>query len=326
MLQTVEAPEITSPEEDGFASRLMLTRLARNWESRAQVRRANKVRSADEFDPKAPDFLIELLPFKDHPRFESFSPDEVQSILSAAWLIYNAKTLDIETRIVNPLCNDVLIDRIPGLNDVASKQVVSETMVDESYHVLLTYKAVSITKKHRGLNIAIAPSALLRYMGVEQQKWTQEWQRTLVQFATGLVSEVFISDYLLALSSATKIQPLHRETVDAHRKDEAAHREIFRHLAMLVYGALSTKEKEFFASVLAKPVRWFAAQDYSAWAMVFEQLGMRNVTDMLIDCERANDRSIDNIDYSGVLELAEELGINDLSVGRDAFAAEGLIR
>jgi alpha-N-dichloroacetyl-p-aminophenylserinol N-oxygenase len=319
--QLVEPHGPVSPES---ASRAILQKMARSWHQRAQVRKA-PVQDDATFDPSRPDFSVDLLPFKDHPRFLQLDERQREATLSSAWLVYNSKTLDIETCIVSPLCQDVLAGRLPGLTDPVSRQIISETLVDESYHVLLTVNATNLTRQARGLQVDIPPSLLLRLTRECQEQYTEEWQRTLVRFAVAVVSEVFISDYLLLLSSSDEIQPLHRLAVEAHRRDEAAHGVVFRHLAKVLYGALSKREQEFFAAVLPRPVRWFAAQDLGVWAPLFRQLGIADTDGLLHDCRQQHAGKLGNIDYTGVVRLAQELGITDMSIGRNAFQSEGLL-
>jgi alpha-N-dichloroacetyl-p-aminophenylserinol N-oxygenase len=319
-------PEIVTPEpaSTAAASRAVLHKMALSWHQRAQVRKAQ---APDElsFDLTRPDFAVSLLPFKDHPRFHALDPRQLERTLSTAWLAYNSKTLDIESWIVLPFCQDVLADKLPGLDDALSKQIVSETLVDESFHVLLTVNATNLTRRERGLHVDLPPSLLVRLTRECQKQYTEEWQRTLVRFAVAVVSEVFISEHLLQLSSSKTIQPLHRLTVDAHRRDEAAHGVVFRHLAKVTYEALSPREQEFFATILPRPVRWFAAQDRGLWTTIFRQLDIPDMNDLVEDCTRRHDGELHSIDYSGVVELARELGITDMPIGRDAFESEGLL-
>jgi hypothetical protein len=158
-----------------------------------------------------------------------------------------------------------------------------------------------------------------------EQQYPEEWQRILIRLAVAIVSEVFISDYLLQLSNSETIQPLHRLTVDAHRRDEAAHGVVFRHLARLAYTSLSKKQQEFFAAVLPQPVRWFATPDFVGWAAIFQQLGIRDTDELIHECGELYSGTLSGIDYTGVVSLAQELGITDMHVGREAFQSEGLL-
>ena len=50
----------------------------------------------------------------------------------------------------------------------------------------------------------------------------------IINLASAVVSEIFISD-------CEDIQPVNRLTVEAHRQDELAHGNIFKHLTKCIY-------------------------------------------------------------------------------------------
>src|SRR3546814_7395815 len=113
-------------------SKIMLRRITEGWINRAKVRRE----PVDlEFDPKRSDFLEALLPFHHHPAFQALPREDHQRILSCGWLIYNEKTVAIETAIVTPSCNDALEGKIPGVGGDMFRHVICETLVDEAYHL-----------------------------------------------------------------------------------------------------------------------------------------------------------------------------------------------
>lgn len=324
MLNGCSMQQDQDPACDGFETHRVLEKIRNSWGRRAQVRRSDIHESHQAFDPRRPDFLIELLPFQNHPRMRQFTDTERQDILTCAWLLYNAKTLDIENHVVSPLCLDALAGDFPGMSDQLNQQLICETMVDESYHVLLTLSACAVTRSMRQNSVTIPTSTLIRRMQAFEAEYREVWQKKLIRFATCVVSEVFISDYLLLLSSSSLVQPLHRQVVNAHRQDEATHRLIFREFAKFVYQDLTPSQKTFFASVLPKPVRWFAAQDFDCWDSIFSELGIHDVTEMLHDCRAYHQTRID-IDYSGIIDLAMELGIIATDFGLEAFGNEGLL-
>ncbi|WP_137939592.1 diiron oxygenase [Chitinivorax sp. B] len=314
------SPTMTS---DGLATHRMLERISSSWGRRAQVRRG-EAHESHTFDLTRPDFLVELLPFQYHPRFKQLNESELGQILTSAWLIYNAKTLDIENYVVSPLCVDAMTGHYPGIRDQLSQQLICETMVDESYHVLLTINACTVTRRMRDTKITIPCSTLVQRMQAFAAQYSEPWQKRLVHFATCVVSEIFISDHLLLISSSDVVQPLHQQVVDAHRRDEATHRMIFREFAQKVYRELSPSQQQFFATILPKPVRWFAAQDFACWHSILSELGIPDITDMIHDCQTYHATRVD-VDYSGVIDLARELGITDTLSGREAFGNEGLL-
>jgi P-aminobenzoate N-oxygenase AurF len=234
-------------------SRHLLQKMSNSWPKRAQVKKGENEIIEPEFmfDKSRDDFRTDLLPFKDHPNFLKCSPELKQCILSLGWLMYNRKTVDIEARIVTPSCNDILYGNVPGLEDEISQQVVSEVMVDESYHVLLVIRACCITCEERNLShIKLPTFDLVSNLLKERERCSEKWQQILLQLATSVVSEVFVSDYLDLLCGDTNIQPLNALTVKTHRADEVAHHSIFKSLAKCMYHNLNKEHQLFFSQSL----------------------------------------------------------------------------
>lgn len=308
---------------DASKSMALLNRIAKGWGQRAQV----KQRELDlHYDHDKPDFLERLLPFHTHPTYEALSDHLKQKILSCGWIIYNEKTVAIELDIVSPACQDILYENVPGLDNEWAKEIVCETLVDEAYHLLLVKNANRLTREVRGLgHIRVPQFALVKQMQQEQAKHIAAWAPMLVRLSTAVVSEIFISDYLHLLSDEDSIQPLNRATVAAHRHDELAHSKIFAELTRNFYQALSSSQRSFFAETLPKSIFWFADKELDLWLDVLQQLGVPQAASMIQDCKHVNKIALERLDYSGVTQLAQDVGILDSREGRAAFEHAGLI-
>ncbi|RRS05214.1 diiron oxygenase [Aquabacterium soli] len=316
---TPHAPHAPSRSVD------LLNRIARSWSHRAQVKK-NEPDTLIDAGTDLPEFLEHLLPFHEHPRYQALDTDTKMRILSCGWIIYNEKTVAIELDIVSPVCQDILYDNVPGLDNELSKEIVCETLVDEAYHLLLVKNANRITRQRRQLeHIRIPQFALVRQMREEQDRHMPSWAGLLVRLSTAVVSEIFISDYLHQLSEETSIQPLNRATVAAHRHDELAHSKIFSELTRNFYHALGSTQKGFFASMLPKSIHWFADQELDLWLDVLQQLGVPGAQAMVEECRELNRVALDRLDYSGVVKLASEVGILDSAEGHAAFRNARLI-
>jgi hypothetical protein len=268
-----------------------------------------------------------LLPFQGHPAFVAAPENMRKQILSCGWLAYNEKTVDIEAKIVAPACHHIIAGDVPGLHDGVSKQIAGQTLVDEAYHELLVLKACQVTRDRRGLGTVTLPeSQLIIKMRQAQAQCSAQWQRVLVQLATAIVSEVFISDYLQVLSQGMTIQPFNRLTVAAHRHDELAHGSIFKGLTKCMYGSLSQHERAFFIEVLPKPVHWFANSELEVWQAMLQQIGFRATDTVIRDCRLANEANLARIDYADLIALAKELGLLEGQQGIDSFARAGLVQ
>jgi hypothetical protein len=307
-------------------ARALLQRLAHSWGRRARVKRPE---FDDEtlFDDSRDDFIPDLLPFREHPAFLAAPDGMRRQILSCGWLAYNEKTVDIEAKIVAPACHHIIYGDVPGLQDGVSKQIAGQTLVDEAYHELLVLNACQVTRDRRGLGAMTLPeSQLIVQMRQAQDQCSAPWQKVLVQLATAIVSEVFISDYLKVLSTEMTIQPFNRLTVEAHRRDELAHGSIFKGLATCLYGSLDQHERDFFTEVLPKPVHWFANIELDVWQAMLQHIGFRATDAVIRDCRSANEENLARIDYSDLIALADELGLLDVQRGLDSFAREGLVK
>ena len=127
------------------------------------------------------------------------------------------------------------------------------------------------------------------------------------------------------LSGETSIQPLNRLTVEAHRKDELVHSNIFSHLTKCIYSCLNVKEKKFLAEMLPKPVRWFADAELDVWEHMLSQIGFQKTRTLIQDSRPLNEKRINKVDFSGIISLASDLGILDDKYGKEAFIQAGLI-
>ncbi|MFJ2742925.1 diiron oxygenase [Streptomyces sp. NPDC087440] len=301
----------------------MLERLAASWPRRAQVKKPER---EPFFEAGKEDFLESLLPFRHMPQYLSGPPELRSRILSAGWLMYNAKTVQIETEIVNPACLDILRGTMPGLPLEAVQTAVCETMVDEVYHVHLVEQASRLTRSRRGLEDLVIPQFnLVGHMKERQQRSADPGQRRMIQFATAVVSEIFISDYLHLLSESQEIQSFNRMTVAAHRHDEMVHSPLFMSLAQLFSHGLTEAQRAAFADVLAEPVVWFADRELDVWLSLLRQLGFPRADEMIGECRNSGAADLTALDYSAIVSMAQEIGLLDSAAARDSFARQGLI-
>lgn len=323
-------PKASSPRApiDVNKALRMLRQLKKSWYHRAQVRENGPdLVAKNEFKHDKDDFLPSLLPFATNPLYENLPPHLQRQILSCGWLVYNQKTLDIESKIINPACLDLLENKIPGTNYAECREIVSETMVDESYHILLVVNACDVTRKERQLeHIRFhADFSLVNMMEKHKAECDSDWKRRIVQLATATVSEVFISNYLSLISDAYGIQPLNQMTVQVHRQDELSHSQIFSNLTKCIYGSLSNQEKAFYAEMLPKPVKWFADLDLAVWSDILHQLHVPCADQLIKDSQAENENACKRIDYSELLALSEEAGISEMSNWTRSADAEGLV-
>jgi hypothetical protein len=285
-----------------------LEKLLESWPGRATVKKA----APDEglvYDVNKPDFLVELLPFHDHPLFEKAPEPYRQAALSCGWLAYNEKTVAIESRIVSPACMHLIDGDVPSFHP-RHREVVTQALVDEAYHILLVVHATGLTRSRRGLEGLTIPSfELVSNMQRCQEQYPERWQKILVQLATAIVSEVLVSEYLSKLSNATTIQPINRITTEIHRRDESAHNGLFKSLGALIYHGLGPREKEFFVRMLALPSAWFASPELDVWQGMLEQIHFPGAEQMIRDCKAQRQPRGIQLDLKTLQTLFEDLGV-----------------
>jgi hypothetical protein len=315
---------VTEPKiGDLSRSRILLSKIASTWARHAYVK---KPELEPFFEEDKEDFLEHLLPFRDMPQYQVCPPELKSKILSCGWLMYNAKTVQIETEIVNPACLSIIQRRVPGLHGDDSQRAVCEAIVDEVYHVHLVEQASRLTRSRRALEHIVIPTFnLVRHMQKRQHEYSDSWQRRMVRFATTVVSEIFISDYLHLLSESESIQAFNRMTVAAHRHDELIHGSLFRSLTKLFASELTESQRVIFAGLLPEAVIWFADRELDAWLTVLQQIGFRQADKMIGECKSLGLVDLEKINYSGIISLAEDLGIMESTVCRDSFSRQGLL-
>lgn len=287
----------------------VLGHFADSWEARAAVKK-NELDVDALYDATLPDFLIDLIPFKDHPDFVKASDELKLRALSCGWLMYNEKTIAIETKVISPACMHVIDGEIPGVNHEMCKEVMAQAFVDEAYHTLLLVNACRVTRQRRGLeHVKIPQFSLIKDMLAAQQQCPDPSRRAIINVVCATVSEVSISDYLKLLAGATSIQPLNTITTEIHRRDEATHSGIFKKIGQMIYHGLSADDREFFVQLLPKPLTWFASLELDVWHSVLRQIDFPGADRIIADCRGQQGYDLTRRDFSAVVEMANTLGI-----------------
>jgi hypothetical protein len=282
-------------------------RLSSTWEGRAQVR-SFRWDTAPAWDSTKDDFLPELLPFADHAAFRAAAANDRERCLAAAWLAWNENQVGFELAIVIPTCVRLMQGHIPGARTPAIWATVSEALTDESYHIVLTQQGSEACREHRGLrDLSIPRSSVVVACERRMAEQPEDWQRDLILLAATVVTETVIHAHLRMLSYPPEsMQPLHALVNRVHYLDELAHSGLFRAVLKASYLEMTTTQREFFASILPEPVRWFADWGFEQWESIFEQIQFPG-RDLILAEARAN-RQV--VDYSQLIKLCEELGID----------------
>lgn len=290
---------------------------ARSWARRASVRRhGHDVAAEDDgYDPSLPDYPIEMVPFRDHDAFRQASPDQVQRVLTLAWLVYNQRTITAEERIANPAFALVKDGRLPGLDGLDMHQAVLQSLIDEHFHTLMHLTAMHATCRRRGLAAPpVFPDAITyrslchTLAGLDDQA-----DRDLAVFAYAVVAEISVNAYLDLIAKNDRIQPAHTRVAAMHNHDEFMHASLLIDVAAAAHAAMNDRHRRRFVELLPQALTAFAAHDFSAWNTVLTLAGIPDADRIVRETAEARRGAALLRDYSGLRRLAVQLDIlNDL--------------
>lgn len=294
----------------------VLEKVSRSWPGRAQIRRDRFAPPA--FEPDRPDFLDRLLPFGAHPIYRAYAPALRQQVLTCGWLIYNHKTIAIELELITPACLDLMHGDGPGRVSWEAGAVIAQTLADEAYHTLLAVNVCKLTSAHRGIALPPLRLQLLERLArsIAAQERRDGW---LARLAYATVSELFVSDYLRLLSTDASIQPIYREAVAAHERDERAHRKLFPLLLHELAARLDERQRRIFVDAAAEALVAFGDREHDAWATALDCIDAPDRGRLIEQArEDAGARALE-MDTSVLFATLEQLGLT-----RDAYAIDRL--
>ncbi|MDQ2994605.1 MAG: diiron oxygenase [Pseudomonadota bacterium] len=297
----------------------LLTKLNKGWHERSRIKASQTDLSGIEFDLSREDYIEELLPFHNHPLYQCATQEMKSKILTCAWLIYNEKTVAIETQLITPCCVDIINGIVPGLAHSVFREAAAEAMVDESFHTLLVLKANEITSLHRKINLDFPQFELISKVSEYKESCKFEWQKSLITMIASGVSELFVSDYLKLLSHNNEIQKLNKLTVEAHYKDEIRHSKIFGVFLKCMYASLPQDQKVFFAETLAKPVYWFADKELNVWESVLTQIGFPHVDQVIKDAQSVQQYNLEILDTTKLDVFANSIGLSGVLLDKPKY-------
>lgn len=295
-------------EHDGVNDPL-LQRFNTSWYHRARVKHAHgAIGDAHEFSGGAPDFLEELLPFRNSKLFHDSPPELKARCLSTGWLIYNLKTISIEGDIICQAVIDLLRNQVPGDLSYREASSLSQVLVDEAFHLLICVDLCEMTTRKRGLKVTVPPFDLTASLSAHRRT-RDPVDFSLIRLAYATVSETFISDYLALLSDSKVIQPLFREAVATHRADEMVHRKLFPLVLQPMLRACTDKQKFTFVDGIIEAIRLFSSRESRLWQAVLSQL-YEDWRKEGLETPRC-DEKIGVADYSALPAVLDSLGLYD---------------
>ncbi|MCV2884601.1 diiron oxygenase [Aestuariibacter sp. AA17] len=295
----------------------VLSNLEKLWNTRAMVHNGD-VNQKIAFDASKPDFKENLLPFCNHDSWKQADPALKAAVLSYGWIIYNQKTINIESKLITPVCDLLIEGAYPGSQSPIIQNVISQALVDEAFHTLLSVQGINIVYRERQIQRVSMPQfELINQLHRLLDNCQTSDEQKLIRLAVATASETLITDYLSDLANDREIQPLCYESVAAHAADEWSHASVFSYTMAEIYHSLSEKHQRFYLNALPAAIASFGDSEWDVWAQVLEQIGFPNYKQMLLESKEETDSGIE-VDLKGVSKLLGSLGIDESEVNQIA--------
>ncbi len=277
-----------------------------NWYKRAQVKSCTPYEGIP-FDRDKWDLLPELMPFCNHPLWKPVSESNKGLAATYGWLMYNQKTIDIETKVISPLCYSI----IDGSNQLSSGldfiRVISQTLVDESFHTLLSIEGIQSITKHRNLTPFELPKSKLLKNYENSLDHATGWEKEIVQMGVVVASEVLITDYLSLIANSETIQPLCRMVTRTHWKDELAHANVFNFIATSIISRLPLIQRHFFIESIIQAEDWFSDKEFEIWEVILKFLNIPRAEEIIADSKKAYTKNISSLANRKINTLVKHL-------------------
>jgi hypothetical protein len=290
----------------------LIVRLNQAWTKRATVCAPDKALVNEPFDPARPDYPESMVPFFHHPAFQALSEELKSSVVTWGWIGYNLRTVTAEEHVVNPALS-VIANQYLGKDDWHFREAMQQTLIDEHYHTLMHLRAIERTRLDRALDqdLDLPPSVTYLRLVALREELTEQWQRDLAAITFAVVAEISVNAYLDLLADDYSIQPQNRRVAELHNRDEYAHSKVLAEVAKVMYANMQPPQRLFFARTLSVALSAFVAQDYSMWEAILTQLGVEAASQIIADTRESNKNATIMRDYSGLLRLAQDLGITE---------------
>jgi hypothetical protein len=259
------------------------------------------------FDKESPDFLEELLPFCMAEEWKNASKSIKDITLSYAWIIYNHKTIYIESDLILPVCVDI----IKGLYVLDSHEqiqgIVAQAMVDEAVHTQMSINAANTVLKFREL-------AEPEYTHFFLTEWrnhllssvSTDEDKRLVALGIACASETLVTAYLEKIATAISIQRLCKEVTAAHASDELIHSGVFTLVLKNAIQHLSERERRLLLNSMYEAIAIFANKELGVWSCILSQIKFPSYKSMLMASSAKPDITVYT---AGVERLLKRTGL-----------------
>lgn len=278
---------------DNSATIIAFNMISSQWQN---TNNTSKYFIKNKFDLSKQDFDVSLLPFNKLPQWDNIPEYLKNKVLSIGWLLYQQKTIQIETQVVTPACIDILNQQLPISSHVAIKTAMAETLVDESYHTHLGISSCQNVLDNRQLSpLFVTDFKLTHNRRKLLNSLNSSGDRRLASVAIACCSETLITDYLHLLSGNVEIQPQLAQAVKVHADDEMMHERIFFLLAKELSGQLTQEAKILFFHVVELAESWFKDPELDAWIVALRQINNSELVPLIVEIEKYPEKLYSNI-------------------------------
>lgn len=256
---------------------IILENLANSWRNRVWVNK-EKLHLDQAYDETYPDFPIELLSYKDHDLITSLSDYEKRKLLSATWISYVTKTIDVENAIIKPACQLIIDEAFDIDEPLLAKRLMSQTIVDEQFHILMTLEACTVSRQRYGFqNLHFPEPSVISVAKNLKNNADSQWKKDTISLAFASVAEMAANAFLKLLSEDSSIQPMNRITTQMHKEDEESHSEIFVHIVSSIYKKMNIEQQKYFKTYLNLAMDAFNAPDTGFTKAVLEAAEVKDI-------------------------------------------------
>lgn len=284
-----------------------ISKLSRHWKSTAVVNNGGDPTAHIPLQWDLPDFMEELLPFFGSQEWSQADQEMKKKALSYAWVLYNHKTIYVESDLILPVCEDIIKGCYELDHPELLQEIVAQAMVDEAVHTQMSVNAANAILQYRALSFP-------RYQGFfltqrrEQllAKVNSLRDKRLVALGIACASETLVTDYLDKIAKAETIQPLCKEVTAAHANDELAHSSVFTIVLENVIAHLTQHERDLVTRSIHEAVAMFANKELGVWRCVLAQLDFPAFQSMLASADSEPDISVYT---AGVERLLQRTGL-----------------
>ncbi|QIJ66064.1 diiron oxygenase [Streptomyces sp. JB150] len=304
----------TIEEETGPVGPSTLRRLAAAWPRRATVRTdMDKVTGAEAYDPALLDYPLALMPFGEHPDFQGAPEDKRRLVNTLGWIAYNERVVAAEEFVVNPTFEKLGHAVYPGVDRFEVKEIVRQSHIDEVWHTYMHMLGMQRTREARGITAEpdCGHPVTNRLLYEARDAAGERWEADLLYLLWTTVGEVSVNAFLDLMARDTTVQPMHATIARLHARDESAHGPVMVEVMKDVFVHLDSRQRDFFVRSLPAGITAFCAEDFDWWLQVLEFAGVRKARDIVEDSRGGPHADLLVTDFSGILRMLRELGVED---------------